>query len=244
MPRFILAEMNTHRVFSRNSASSRAIPVAKQLERIERDPFVPKAFPVNRPGMSATEYVTHGNEYENRKMVWLLARDKALAGAGVLLDLGVHKQIANRLLEPFMWHTVIVSSTEWQNFWDLRISEFAQPEIKETAEAMRDAMSHSTPFPMDEDGWHLPLVTEDDWELDLIDKIKCSVARCAAVSYDRHLDRDVDKEMTRYDLLAGNGHFSPFEHAARPNGDGATWANFRGWQQARWWIERGRAVLC
>lgn len=245
-PRFILAEFNTHRVFSRNSASSRAIPVAKQLERIERDPFVPKAFPINQPGMSATEYHRPGDSaYDACKWKWLAARDAAVEYTKTLLNEGVHKQIANRLLEPFMWHTVIVSSTEWDNFWGLRISEFAQPEIREAAEAMRDAMSHSTPYVTHENDWHLPLVDAgDEWELDLLTKIKCSVARCAAVSYDRHLDRDVDKEMKRYELLANNGHLSPFEHVARPNGDGATWANFRGWQQARWWVERGRDVLC
>lgn len=248
-PRFILAEFNTHRAFSRNSASSRAIPAAKQLERIKNDPFVPRAFPINRPGMSASEYVRDGDAgYDHLRDVWLDARDSALESVSMLTAPGrnVHKQIASRLLEPFMWHTVIVSATEWGNFFALRISEFAQPEIREAAEAMRDAMGSSTPINIE--GWHLPLTELDpespDYEPDLTleQLIKCSVARCAAVSYDRHLERDVDKELARYDMLASNGHLSPFEHAAQPSSDSYEWANFHGWRQARWFVERGLEV--
>jgi hypothetical protein len=243
-PRFILAEFNTHRVFSRNSASSRAIPVNRIIERVEADPFVPKAFPINKPGMSATEYIVPGDSaYEPCRWKWLAARDAAVDYARSLVNEGVHKQIANRLLEPFMWHTVIVSSTEWRNFFELRISKHAQPEMRETATKMWDMLLWSRPKKLEYGQWHLPLISEDDERSMPLDrKIKSSVARVAAVSYDRHTDRDYDKEATRFEMLAQNKHLSPFEHVATPSSDSYEWANFHGWKQARWDVERGQEV--
>lgn len=240
-PRFILAEFNTHRVFSRNSASSRAIPVQKQILHVMERPFVPKRFPINRPGMSAVDYIDEDDpRYVDCLKAWMEARVDCVKATEMLMQIGVHKQIASRLLEPFMWHTVIVSSTEWDNFFKLRISEFAQPEIKEAAERMRAAMDYSQPELLTDSQWHLPLIDGDERETVALDTlIKCSVARCAAVSYNRHADRDVSKELKRYQGLAENGHLSPFEHAAIPNTNSYTWANFRGWQQARWFIEQG-----
>jgi len=109
--RFVLAELNTHRVFSRNSASSRAIPIAKQIERVLTDPAVPLEYGSKRTGMQAGPPLD-GDALVEAQQVWLAARDSAVAAAQDLLRLGVHKQVANRLLEPFMWHTVIVSSTD------------------------------------------------------------------------------------------------------------------------------------
>ena len=239
-PRIILSEFNTHRVFSRNSASSRAIPTAKLLERVENDPFMPEKFPVNQPGMSATEYIGPGDEmYSWCKTQWLIAKDNAINSAKALLALGVHKQIANRLLEPFMYHTVIVSSTEWQNFWDLRISEFAQPEIRATAEAMKAAINASEPEIRLNDEWHLPLTGfEGDDKLTEEQLIKVSVARCARVSYLTHDGiRDTDKDIAMFDSLAANWHLSPFEHVAQPTKGKYSEANFKGWTQARWFVE-------
>jgi hypothetical protein len=234
-PRFILAEFNTHRVFSRNSASSRAIPVARQVARVQAEPFVPRRFPVNRPGMSATEYideVTDAARYFQCQEQWLVARDAALASAELMLAQGVHKQIANRLLEPFMWHTAIVSSTEWSNFFDLRISEHAQPEIYTTAVAMRDALRSSAPRSA---VWHLPLVEPEEQDLPLYEQIVSSVARVAAVSYDRHTVRDYAAEFKRFQKLADSRHLSPFEHVAHAAYIGS--ANFKGWKQVRWYVE-------
>lgn len=237
-PRIILAEFNTHRVFSRNSASSRAIPVKRQIENVLERPYVPQRFPLNQAGMSAAEYIMPGDSaYIACVWKWLAARDAAVEYVKALVSEGVHKQIVNRLLEPWMWHTVIVSSTEWDNFFELRISEFAQPEIRRAAELMREAMDESTPNFLGPYEWHLPLVTSDDVALPLAEQIKCSVARCAAVSYNRHTDRDVDKELSRYKSLAQNRHLSPFEHAATPSV--LAHANFRGWEQARFYLERG-----
>lgn len=241
-PRFILAEFNTHRVFSRNSASSRAIPMRRQIETVEQHPFVPARFPVNEPGMSAKAYWMPGDsEFDALVQVWLRARDHALATAREFAEHGVHKQIGNRVLEPFMWHTAIVSSTTWSNFFELRISTFAQPEIRRTAELMRDALDASTPALVATGGWHLPLVFPGDRDtVSALDLPKISAARCAAVSYNRHTECDATKELARYELLSTNGHLSPLEHPARSAGSAhVRCANYTGWQQARFFVEQG-----
>jgi thymidylate synthase ThyX len=152
---------------------------------------------------------------------------------------GVHKQIANRLLEPFMYHTVIVTSTEWDNFFEQRLSPHAQPEIRELAEAMRDAMAASEPSKLKFGQWHLPLVDEEEG-LSQEDAILASVARIAAVSYGREDVQDLEKERKRFELLSTNKHLSPFEHVARISLLDDEWANLKGWQQARWFIERNQ----
>lgn len=216
MPRIVLPEFNTHRRFARNSASSRAIPIEKMLQRVMEDPFVPEDWGQNGRGMQ-----DHGALDEHTralaKTAWLVALDDAIESARHLLSLGVHKQHVNRLLEPFMWHTVIVTATEWSNFFNLRCSPLAQPEIRRTAEAMRDVLHASEPECLDFDEWHLPLVDERDADLSTQDKLRVSVARCARVSYLTHDGvRDVSKDLELHDSLLANGHMSPFEHAARP----------------------------
>lgn len=215
-PRIVLAEFNTHRVFSRNSASSRAIPVKKRIAQIRANPYVPLSFGKNKRGMQAGGELTEQEMRARALATWCQAMWDATECAAVLADIGLHKQWANRLIEPFAWHTVIVSATEWDNFWALRISEYAQPEIRKVAEAMKTAMDASKPRRQTPGGWHLPLVDADDYEpfIPMEDLVKLSVARCAAVSYERHMERDVEKELTRHDKLLNAGHMSPFEHAA------------------------------
>src|ERR1700722_3009673 len=150
MHRYVLAEFNTHRVFSRNSASSRAIPVKKQLNRVREDPAMPISWPKDQSGMQGGEELdpTKGLDgmYEGSPhAVWLEARDAATDYAEKLSLLGVHKSVTNRLLEPFMWHTVIVTSSEWENFFALRCNPLAQPEIRAAADAMCEAISNSIP---------------------------------------------------------------------------------------------------
>ena len=165
IPRIVLAEFNTHRVFSRNSASSRAIPVEKQIEKVLTDPFIPTEFGSNKSGMQAGEPLT-GDDRAQAIFSWLDARDAAVSQARKMLDLGVHKQITNRLLEPFMYHTIICSSTEWDNFFAQRCSPLAQPEIRLAAEAIREARAASTPQRrVFIDDPHLPYLRpeDDDW---------------------------------------------------------------------------------
>lgn len=216
MPRIVLAEFNTHRQCSRNSASSRAIPIEKMLQRVADDPYVPDEFDRNGSGMQG-HGAADSTAQRTARLAWLNARDDAMLAAERLLVAGIHKQWANRLLEPFMWHTVIVTATEWSNFFHLRCHSAAHPAIRRTAEAMRNAMEASTPISIGFDTWHLPLVDEHDVALTPLDKIKVSVARCARVSYLTHDGiRDPKKDIELHDSLLANGHMSPFEHAARP----------------------------
>ena len=236
-PRFVLAEFNTHRVFSRNSASSRAIPTAKLLERLESDPAIPLEWGRNKAGMSATE-VLAGDEADEAKRVWLAARDGAVAQARRLLDLNVHKQELNRLLEPFLWHTVIVTATEWENFFELRCAPTAQPEIRRAALKMRDAIAQSRPRSVELGEWHTPLVQDDENTLDSETRRRVSAARCARVSYLTHEGkRETSRDLELFERLRRERHLSPFEHVATPSGDSAFHANFRGWIQFRREIE-------
>lgn len=128
MPRYILAEFNTHRMFSRNSASSRAIPFEKMLKSIEENPFIPIAWMKDHKGMQGTEYFTEKDKVDFFNRRWLETKKDSLNNAVYLSAQGVTKQLINRLLEPFMYHTVIVTATEWENFFALRCPKYQHPE--------------------------------------------------------------------------------------------------------------------
>lgn len=226
---------------SRNSASSRAVPTAKLIERVQNDPVVPLEWGRNKAGMSASE-VLRGEEAEEARHVWLSARDAAVVHARALLDLNVHKQELNRLLEPFLWHTVIVTATEWENFFELRCAANAQPEIRAAALAMRAAIAASTPSLLQRGAWHTPLLQDDEYGLDIETRLRISAARCARVSYLTHEGkREIEKDLDLYERLKVDRHLSPFEHVATPAPDNAFYANFRGWIQMRREIEAGVA---
>ena len=222
-PRIVLAEFNTHRVFSRNSASSRAIPVEKMLERVREDPFIPIYWGKKQKGMQAEEELSP-SDVEEAKGEWLKARDNAIVQVEKLLSLGLHKQITNRLLEPWLWHTCIVTSTEWANFFALRCDKNAQPEIQRIAMLMRDAYVSVDPQLIQGGQWHLPLIYEEGPELEaLLSKFgqdgvaRISCGRCARVSYLTHDGRrDPEADLALAETLSKNGHMSPFEHAATP----------------------------
>lgn len=236
-PRFVLAEFNTHRTFSRNSASSRAIPTAKLIERVETDPAMPLEWGRNKAGMSASDLLP-ADQAQEAQRVWLRARDAAVAGAKRLLDLQVHKQELNRLLEPFLWHTVIVSATEWENFFELRCAPNAAPELRAAAVAMREALAASIPQTLPYGQWHTPLMQPDESGLELETRRRVSAARCARVSYLTHQGtREIDGDLALYERLRGDRHLSPFEHVATPVSGTGFQANFRGWVQMRREIE-------
>ncbi len=123
-PRFILAELNTHRVFSRNSASSRAIPFEKMVKMVEEDPFIPIAWQKDHKGMQGTEYFTDPEDIKELTESWLSALDLAVRRAKEIDEWGATKQLCNRLLEPFMWHTALVTATEFDNFFKLRCPKY------------------------------------------------------------------------------------------------------------------------
>lgn len=240
-PRLVLAEFNTHRVFSRNSASSRAIPVEKQLTRIKERPFVPSYWGANQSGMQAEKELT-GDARKQAEAEWLAARDDAVKHVENLLSIGLHKQLTNRLLEPFMWHTVIVTATEWDNFFALRAHADAQPEIRQVAVLMKEAYEDSSPKEVKEDEWHLPLLQEDEVEWAKAspeEAAKVCAGRSARVSYLTHDGkRDRSKDIELYNRLISGGHMSPLEHVARPMTTeelrtGEWSGNFRGWHQHR-----------
>lgn len=231
-PRIVLAEFNTHRMLSRNSASSRAIPVARTLATVLGDPFIPIYWGKNQKGMQANEELTEYAQ-DQAQRAWLRARDAAVQAARELMDLGVHKQIANRVLEPFMWHTVIVSATTYKNFFALRCHPDAQPEIQRAAYMMREAMDKSAPSLVDYGEWHLPYIDDEDRKNFALPELKkISTGRCARVSTLTHDgNRDPQKDISLGTDLATKGHWSPFEHPATPLE--GQFGNFLGWFQYR-----------
>jgi len=238
--RFVLAEFNTHRVFSRNSASSRAIPATKNIERLlHAGPAFPVTWPAEQRGMQGGEELD-ADTRADAQAEWEAAMHDAIYHARKLLSLGVHKSVTNRLLEPFLNHTAIVSSTEWDNFFKQRCSPLAQPEIRVAAESMRDALNASTPVLVEYGSWHLPYVEEGDLTACLaqfVDPRHVSAARCARVSYlTQDGRRDVLEDEKLYQRLATADpiHSSPFEHVATPLVDDKTvLGNFDGWAQLR-----------
>lgn len=249
-PRFVHAEFMTHRVFSRNASSSRAVPVRRVIEQVRHDPVVPLHWGRNKLGMQAGEELS-GPERARAVKAWLHARIEAVEYAEALVETGAHKQIVNRLLEPFSHIDVVVTATEWSNFFALRCHEDAEPHMRMLAEAMRDAMANSDPRILTYDEWHLPYVGEAEQAgLNTALAIACSVARCARVSYQNHdgTEPELDGDLALYERLVGSHpmHASPAEHQARPdklvptlNASAPAWmsphfhGNLRGWVQYR-----------
>lgn len=243
-PRCILSEMNTHRVFSRNSASSRARSLKTTIKQVLEDPYIP-LFTENARGMGGS-YITDEYQLGMAKAEWLDARDAAVDMATRMLGTGVtcpddvkeridiyydkyygkpreewdvvipnvHKQTVNRLLEPFMWHEMLITSSYWENFFKLRMDEAAQPEIQAIATLMFEAMNASLPGLFPE---HIPFVKrEHHTSLSaLFHDLKKSAAECARISYvDRSTAGNKDGSEDLAKRLLMKGHMSPFEHQA------------------------------
>lgn len=237
-PRFLAPEFNTHRVFSRNAQSSRARPLRKTIRDVLREPFIPEYWGAEQSGMSARATVSPARASVARR-AWLAGSYVAVAIAVLFRVLGVHKQVSNRILEPWMWHTVLVSSTTWSNFLALRDHEDAQPEMRELAQRMRAALEESLPVLLVDGMWHLPLVSDEERAGIITDRDwsfwrKVSVGRCARTSYLTHDGkRDPLKDVGLHDRLLESRHLSPFEHVATPCHWLDSWSNFEGWKQAR-----------
>ncbi len=239
-PRIVLAEFNTHRIKSKNSASSRAIPVEKIIKKVNENIFIPVYWGKNQKGMSA-EYELSITEQNEANQIWIEAKDNAVNSVRKLLNIGVHKQIANRLLEPFMWQTVICSATSWENFFNLRCDKDAQPEIRKIAIMMCDLYNSTTPNSnlSETFNWHLPLIDTKEF-IDLLklysldDIKKICVGRCARVSYLTHDGiRDPQADIDLANRLLTSGHMSPFEHSAMGLDSNVQCGNFTGWKQYR-----------
>jgi thymidylate synthase ThyX len=241
-PRFIHSEFMTHRVFSRNASSSRAIPVKKMLAQVWNDPAMPVHWGANQSGMQAKVELTDFKQYVAEKL-WRGAGKLACGVAYLMNKVGLHKQVANRILEPWQYIHVIVTATEWKNFMDLRNHADAQPEIRELAMEIAIAMEESEPEELESGDWHLPYVRafeRHDYTIEMCKKL--SAARCARVSYLTHdgLVPNVDKDIELHDRLVGSVpiHASPVEHQATPSGTNRFHKNFKGWIQYREEVEK------
>ena len=310
LPRYLLAEFNTHCVISRNSASSRARPLPKTLASIRDEPHMPRwgkagkgmqdhgelpaptehlakfavccracheqgedvssdvlaAMDAACSAMDAAEQkiaqrlqeAMDSDDFEcvaaaldsvplirrlsrgEQSMIevlddlWIEAR-AAMARSVMIYDfLGVHKQKPNRLIEPWMWQTIVASATDWANFLNLRCHSATEPDFQRTACAIGEAMLASTPTPLLFGEWHTPLICDDErglpWDL----KRRLSVARCARVSYLTHDGkRSHEADEALYTRLTSMGHYSPTEHVARPSQNGEPRGKFYGWTQHR-----------
>jgi|SRR6186713_930975 len=293
MPRIILAEFNTHRMFSRNSASSRAIPFRLMLKSVVENPFTPIKWMKDHAGMQGTEYYSNDEYFEfpgisddlffNRFKYkdgdeldpallailqniaknfhgkrtlpewWLYIRDRIVECATLLFCMNVSKQVCNRLLEPFMWHKVLVTSTNWENFFALRDDPAAEIHMQHIAHIMLDAANASTPVLVDGYDWHIPFgdqiqgpefgtlldelfpgaIAIDFPVLNEI-KIKIATARCAQISYtvvgEEGKPMDFKKLIALHDRLSKSGHWSPFEHCAYPMNEGSLlWNHGKGY---------------
>lgn len=238
----ILAEMNTHRAFSRNAASSRAMSFSKRCDAVREDAWVPAHWNAEQKGMVG------GSEFslEVKKVIDLDIQKLASATANYLEELNskieritgksIHKQYLNRYLEPFSPVTQLITATDWDNFFKLRCAPDAQPEIQDVANKMKELYESNTPTDCASGDWHLPYITDADrqnFDEDTLRRI--SVARCARVSYKPYDGNTVvERDLELYTRLKTNGHFSPFEHVAQAD-PSMHWdqANFRGWTQLR-----------
>lgn len=235
--RYVWSEFMTHRAFSRNAMSSRAIPVSKMLKQVWSEPAMPVKWGVNKPGMQAGDEL-HGVRLKLAVIAWKTAAKCACVFAWLMMTIGLHKQWANRVLEPWQWMHAVVTSTEWDNFFGLRIGPLAQPEMNELAICMAHAIDNSRPRLIRYGEWHLPYTHHAEHE-SLVSQRLCSAARCARVSYLNHdktspkISQDID---LCYKLMQSKPiHASPFEHQATPMP--GRHGNFEGWKQQRQFIE-------
>lgn len=257
-PRIVLAEFNTHRMISKNSASSRAIPFKTMVQKAIDEPFVPIAFQREHKGMQGTDYftendyidVTHLRDSEMAlsgatnettdalpllEAVWLAGRDAAVEKARLLSGLGVTKQLANRQLEAYLYHTVICTGTEWENFFALRAHPAAEIHIADLAQKMLDTYNRSQPILLKGGEYHIPFgdtfdpirllaVATENGAINYTTnealknaitqaKLKIAIARCARVSYLNFEGKDdYLADIKLFHTLTDMGHMSPTEH--------------------------------
>lgn len=238
-PRFIHAEFMTHREFSRNASSSRAIPVAKMIEQVRNDPAMPIHWGANQPGMQADAELSEKDKAEAIS-IWRYSAMRAATYAEAMAAVGTHKQVANRILEPYQWMHVIATTSNTSNFFGLRRHKDAQPEIKLVADLWHEALEQTPVKLIKQDDWHLPYIAEADWQnaekylqegritrdmpsraevINLL--VAMSAARCARVSYLTHegTTPTVQQDLDLYQRLVGAQplHASPTEHQATPD---------------------------
>lgn len=255
--RGIHAELMTHRVFSRNAGSSRARPSQGIIDQVYNDPWGPLHWGKNEAGMQASQELS-AEEIAQAKHNWRTLAAKVAQGAQNMLNNGLHKQVVNRVLEPYTYIDVLVTATDYNNWFALRDDDAADPTIRDLAVRMRQARDASTPQLLSLKQWHMPYINSEDGaaafaylgedasaeEVNAL-LLQISVARCARISY-KAFDgtaSSIDKDLDLYNKLLASAplHASPAEHQALPDhliGD-HLWAhpkehgNFTGWRQYR-----------
>ena len=282
-PRIILAEWNTHCMFARNTSSSRAIPFKKMVQRVQDNPFIPIYWGVNQSGMQAFTEL-QGKNRERAIVFWLKARDQAVeiatemaadkcpycAGTGVGLcehcngdglGLNVHKQIVNRLIEPWMWTTNCTTGDAgaWSNFFAVRCDKDAEPHMQKIAYAAQKAYFESTPDELQPGQWHTPYIRPEEYT-DIYEYvehatnpfddsedqlsaalIQISTGRCARTSYlTQEGTRDFAEDIKLHDRLCYHTplHASPFEHVCQAMGNWERYAKYVGWKAYRHFLPR------
>lgn len=245
-PRYIHSEFMTHRAFSRNAQSSRATPTKILIEEVKSCPVVPTVFYSNQAGMVGGEPLSAERQAE-ASLMWRTSAKFAAATAEALLETGAHKQHINRVLEPYLPIKVVVTATEWDNFFDLRLAKDAQPEMQDLALAMQEAQRLMDVQPCAD--LHLPYLTMDEvraisdghFDEPSYTMQMVSAARCARVSYYKHdgTKPTIEEDLALAIRLKKSRHMSPFEHTAEDASFiNAFYANFRGWRSLRYEFEQ------
>lgn len=250
-PRFIHSEFMTHRMISKNAASSRAIPCKKTRAAVMKEPAMPCSFSLNQAGMQGAGDISPFKQ-KIATGLWKLAGLVMCGFHWTLEKLGVHKQHANRILEPWLHMTVIATGTDWNNFFGLRCHPMAQPEFQALAKDMWLSYCTSAPEVLKEGEWHLPYVDKIEVEMEELEQqaeprggprgyVRKSVARCARVSYLTHEGKksSFHEDFQLYNRLLGSApiHASPAEHQAQATSSKAYSGNLRGWTQFRKTLE-------
>lgn len=217
-PRLMHADFMTHRVFSRNASSNRAMPTVTVINNIDTDLVLPLKYYKNQKGMFGSDFLDEFSILKCEELIkklWIETKNTVLE----LDKLTLHKQNKNRYLEPFQHIDVLLTTTEFDNFFNLRTALDAQPEIIQLALQIKESLQKSSPILLQENEWHLPFITEMEklkFNIEILKKLSSS--RCSRISYLKHdkTNPSVEEDIEQYNSLYLNKHMSPFEHPARP----------------------------
>lgn len=210
------------------------MPAKKLRRKVLYSPFIPVYFGENRTGMqSGKEF--KGFRFWFAKKIWLWSRFGPVFFHYLGEYIGIHKEVINRLIEPWIMTDIILSGTEWSNFISLRANEEAQPEIQVIAQKIKILLRETKPVELQPNQWHLPFIKEDEMSLDIEIKKKISTARCARVSYALFDGKvsNIESDIKLCERLLSSGHWSPFEHPAQALSKNERSGNFVGWKQYR-----------
>ncbi len=221
----------THRAFSRNAASSRAIPVKTMIEKLRREPAIPIFWGSAQKGMQAGEEIDQFSQLQARQAIED-GMEEMIKLSEELLALGLHKQIANRYLEPWAHMETLVTATDWENFYSLRCHKDAEPNFQALSYAILKEFVTHEPTPTGWMDWHIPYGDRLPDDMPLGEKIKIATARAARTSYMRFDGTSIpEADLALHDQLSESSHWSPFEHVARAQM--GRFANYLGWMPYR-----------